>query len=71
MMRSEVKIHSRSLVIGATTLFPVQNPNEIAAKLQPLIREIEDRAFEAGRRAMQADMKALLGLSNSNPPTVS
>lgn len=59
--RAHVRGYAKSIVVNATTLFPLTDPKAVAAKLKDEIKAIEDRAYRAGREDAQAEMRKSLG----------
>lgn len=60
-LRAYVKAHDKSVVLDGKAIFPLL-PSNIAEQLQPLIIEIENRAFAAGMAQAQENMRRAMGV---------
>lgn len=61
ILRAHVKAHDKSVVVHGRPLYPLL-PSTIAEQLQPLIVEIENRAFAAGMVQAQENMRRAMGI---------
>lgn len=61
LLRAYVKAHDKSVVLDGKAIFPLL-PSNVAEQLQPLIVEIENRAFAAGYRQAQENMRRAMGI---------
>lgn len=58
---TQVKAFEKSVVVDGQAVFPLTDPEYVAERLRYLIGKAENRAYKAGRKDAQLEMRKALG----------